>query len=272
MRYIVVKGIAGIGNRLFTLSCAIDYAIKHNRVLVVHWNDFCYSDDEKDVFNKYFQIKCKHSPTIPSEIKSICPPFWKDYIHKPTYEVCHFLRWKIGDNVGANASIDLSKDYKESVVVYFAYSPQPYSDLLKNHIAIKPFIWNIAKKIIESNNVSVGLHVRYTDNKISFDKAIKIIKFSKIKTVFLATDNQECVDELQKIVKVIQHPKSYINNDGKSLHHGTRSKKIPRELVLKDALIDICCLALCKTLIVSNKSTFSFISRLYNENTKLLFY
>lgn len=39
MKYIVLKACAGLGNRLVTLSNAIDYSLKNNRTLYVDWSD-----------------------------------------------------------------------------------------------------------------------------------------------------------------------------------------------------------------------------------------
>jgi len=54
-----VKGCAGLGNRLATLCCAIEYAKKTKRILFVDWSDGVYGKKLVNVFPKYFR-----TPTV----------------------------------------------------------------------------------------------------------------------------------------------------------------------------------------------------------------
>lgn len=53
----MVKGCAGLGNRIFTLLEAIHYAEKTNRILLVDWGDGQYFEKGKNFFDIYFELK-----------------------------------------------------------------------------------------------------------------------------------------------------------------------------------------------------------------------
>lgn len=57
LKYLVIKGTAGLGNRLYTLSSAISYAKKTNRAIIIDWSDGVYSSDGRNVFNDYFFLE-----------------------------------------------------------------------------------------------------------------------------------------------------------------------------------------------------------------------
>lgn len=55
-KYLVLKGCAGIGNRLFCVADALDYCIKTNRILFVDWSDGQFSEKYTNIFNSFFYI------------------------------------------------------------------------------------------------------------------------------------------------------------------------------------------------------------------------
>ena len=54
-RYLVVKGKAGMGNRLLSLVHAVVYALITQRTMVVDWSDYTYSGE--DVFDEFFVLR-----------------------------------------------------------------------------------------------------------------------------------------------------------------------------------------------------------------------
>lgn len=55
-KYLVVKGSAGLGNRLITLMSAINYAKVTKRYLFVDWADGMFGEIGENVFFKYFEL------------------------------------------------------------------------------------------------------------------------------------------------------------------------------------------------------------------------
>jgi hypothetical protein len=56
-RCLIVKGIAGLGNRIATLCSAIEYARRNGRILFVDWSDPTVSDRRKNLFPEYFRME-----------------------------------------------------------------------------------------------------------------------------------------------------------------------------------------------------------------------
>ena len=83
MKYLIVKGFMGFGDRLESLKMAVAYALKHNLQIYVDWRDPLWSHGDND-FYTYFKLVnmrvLKSLNDIPADA-SYYPPFWKDCIH-----------------------------------------------------------------------------------------------------------------------------------------------------------------------------------------------
>lgn len=55
-KFLILKGCAGLGNRLITLFKAMNYANKSNRSLYVDWSDGMFAEKGSNVFYKYFML------------------------------------------------------------------------------------------------------------------------------------------------------------------------------------------------------------------------
>lgn len=91
-KYLILKGCAGLGNRLITLTNAIDYSAKTGRVLVVDWSDGQFSNNGENAFTKYFELKdvphLDSAEDIPfSNSLSFYTPLWKNNLSKSLYEL-----------------------------------------------------------------------------------------------------------------------------------------------------------------------------------------
>ena len=56
-KYLIVKGCAGLGNRLVTVLAAIAYAKRNNRILIVDWEDGQFDKFGTNAFSKIFDLK-----------------------------------------------------------------------------------------------------------------------------------------------------------------------------------------------------------------------
>ena len=61
VKFIILKSIAGIGNRLSVICDLIKYALATNRVLIIDWTDKMFSEDNSNVCYKYFNININSS-------------------------------------------------------------------------------------------------------------------------------------------------------------------------------------------------------------------
>lgn len=55
-KFLLLKGCAGLGNRLLTLICAAEYAKSTKRTLIIDWNDGLYFPNDFNFFNEYFKL------------------------------------------------------------------------------------------------------------------------------------------------------------------------------------------------------------------------
>jgi hypothetical protein len=80
MKYLIVKGALGFGDRLQSLKMCVAYALKHNLQIYVDWTDSIWSHNGES-FYTYFKLinmpVLKSLDDIPAD-STIYPPFWKD--------------------------------------------------------------------------------------------------------------------------------------------------------------------------------------------------
>ena len=132
LKFVVLKGMEGFGDRLQCLLQAITYAQKTKRILVVDWSDKDWTHDKK--INSDFYFRFKNLLFFPYEtfqeyflsnfnILSVYPEIWKDYLLDPNYE--KFIWKKIFHVPGTSKEANIfwkiahwdQVDFKEDVVV-----------------------------------------------------------------------------------------------------------------------------------------------------------
>lgn len=93
LKYLIVKGCAGIGNRLYTITRAMEIAKLQNRILVVDWSDGQFAPKNVNAFYHFFDIKdfphAKHLPDIAP--LSVYPKIWKTEINNSIYDVFYVV-------------------------------------------------------------------------------------------------------------------------------------------------------------------------------------
>jgi len=91
-KVLILKGCAGLGNRLITLASAIEYANITNRTLFVDWSDGQFSIEGINAFNIHFELKNVKSvyelKKSDLENKSIYPnTLGKENLEQPFYNL-----------------------------------------------------------------------------------------------------------------------------------------------------------------------------------------
>jgi len=114
MKYLVVKGWLGFGDRLETLKMAVRYALDNQLKIYVDWSDEMWSHGSE---NFYTYFKLIGMPVLESlddipEDATYYPPYWKDHIKEPlTMDVIN-KKVELGLDLGM-----LNKTYDGDVVV-----------------------------------------------------------------------------------------------------------------------------------------------------------
>jgi len=97
-----LKGCAGLGNRLYTLSACIEYAKKTNRKLYIDWTDGQFADKGENAFFNVFDIKDLDVIYHISEINmnsstTYFPKEWGENVDKSVYDLYKMIvnenRW-----------------------------------------------------------------------------------------------------------------------------------------------------------------------------------
>lgn len=229
-KFLLIKGVAGIANRVLCLLSGIVYAQIADRKLIVDWSDKLYSNDGSNIFPKLFTLSNVHQVIEIPNTDSVYPLIWKDNLHKPVTQVRKehgygfggkkknmlrlfpFIRYKFTINIGNlnyqekmlvrwsnSAEIQKLQHHlqKQNSELRFYNEKDILKQLIRKHIKLNE---NIQKRIsnFQKENFSeknIGVHIRYTDRKNPFDKFYTIIdkiieKSSTDYKIFLATDNK----------------------------------------------------------------------------------
>lgn len=77
-KFVLVKGMSGLGNRMFCAMTGILYARVTGRRLIVDWSDPAYSDDGSDVFRRFFICPSAGRVEEIPQSSSVFPRIWQD--------------------------------------------------------------------------------------------------------------------------------------------------------------------------------------------------
>lgn len=238
MRYLIVKSMAGIGNRFSTIGEAIHYAIISKRYLIIDWSDHMFSSNKENVFYKYFNVLYdnklfKHDLLIPVDIpnyqtKSVHPICWTKHLNKTAYDCLkNNTTWKLDDYYKNKIIYSTNKNYrqeynnqhifnihnvnayKQDILVYTnvvgLHRNRDMNYIIK-YIQIKPEYLKIPYSIISTLGNYIAIHIRYTDKKCNYTKALCIINnilhMQSHPNIYVATDSSIIIDKVNRIAKL----------------------------------------------------------------------
>jgi hypothetical protein len=296
-KYLLVKGAAGLGNRLFGLLSAILYARLCGRRLLVDWSDDVYSSDGSNAIHRLFRSPWfSPSDEIP-ETDSVRPSIWRGRLQTSARELTLattplLLR---DPRVYKRTSIDISRlDYEEEVLVFWAYHPlvhqlrrhfrgdfaslrsqdtdtilrQLMSEGLELHPAIQERVHGIRERW--PAGPTLGIHVRYTDLKTNLRGALDKMRALTGKhpglQVFLATDNREIEALFRRDCPGLLTAKKWYPDAGARMHSSLSCPDKTAHAV--EALTDLYLLAGCDHLIVDRSSSFSYFASLLADRAR----
>lgn len=166
MKYLVVKGWLGFGDRLESLKMAVAYAQKYNLKIYVDWTDSMWSHGD-ETFYTYFKL-CMPSleslDDIPEDA-TFHPPYWKDHIKEPlTQQLLNSDKGTLGLNLGV-----LNKEFPADVIVFSSIGTRTlYSDSKFFADVFRVVEPTILQKVRQRKQAfpiekSWGIHIRGTD-------------------------------------------------------------------------------------------------------------
>lgn len=115
MKYLIVKGYLGFGDRLESLKMGVKYALDHNLQIYVDWRDPAWSHGSED-FYTYFKLVnipvLKSLEDLPTD-STFFPSFWKDCLHEQV--TADFIKQHKDDGIDIGL---LDKTHDADVIVF----------------------------------------------------------------------------------------------------------------------------------------------------------
>lgn len=273
MKYLVVKGWLGFGDRLESLKMAVKFAIQNDLKIYVDWTDSIWSH-ENETFYSYFKLI--NMPILESlddipEGSTFYPDFWKDNLKLAISNELIASHPEL--NIGY---LDDSLKHKTNadVIVYSSIGYRmiyPDSGFFAN-------VFRVAdSRIIEKVNdrykkyslgTSIGIHLRGTDrvrNQIQREQKIQWLAVSAIQSgafngkqmIGVSDDN----NNLQLWRNFFPHTRilselSLQNSSSKGNHNASKDEIMSTKDALNvDMLIDFFTLSLCENILTTYRDS-----------------
>jgi hypothetical protein len=287
---LVVKGRAGMGNRVMSVLTGIAYARLTGRHLVVDWRDKTYSEDGSNAFPLLFDCpRARPVATIPST-DSVAPSIWRGHLDASVVQLEH-LHPDLGEEFTSRSTIEprLLAYPEEVAVLWLYYSALP--TLVRRHpMRTKAEFGSRAPRAIQAalarqelalvddlrkrvddfrarhlNGAEVvGVHIR-SGRKPASVAAIRarledVVRRRPQARVFLSTDGSEVLDELGATYPQLRSTPHWYPPVGQDAHQNPRC---PDRLENgREALVDLHLLAGCDELIIDSTSSFARLAQL----------
>jgi hypothetical protein len=293
-RFLLVKGKAGLGNRLLAALGSIVYARVSGRQLYIDWSDRGYSKDRSNSFPRFFARPLLVDPAPIWSSESVTPPVWKSDLRESVDELIAKHEPPEAENapsVSSKYTIDAARlDYPEDVAVRWAWTDElyrmrqhfrgPHAVLrglddetllrrtLRNEVELQPELRGRVDEFAarELGEVNIGLHIRYSDRKNSFEQypllVDRIVRRHPNATIFLATDNRDVEAQFRQRYQRVAVTQKWYPPPGVPLHRTPTPDKL--ELGM-EALVDLWLLGRCQYLVYNDTSTFGVMANLLSS-------
>ena len=208
--YVLLKGRAGMGNRILSLLTGILYARTCGRRLVVDWSDSTYSDDGSDVFPTFFECPLAYALSELPSTQSVAPELWRGQLDaavgdleqralpQPRGLLSRRERSRRRLEFRQASTIDVSRlDYTEQVLVLWHMTSRvelmrrahqgrvpgfpPGSsdaimrDLVHSELALRPALAARVEAFVREqfDRPVVGVHLRFSDRRVRMRRILR---------------------------------------------------------------------------------------------------
>ena len=292
-KYVVVKGKAGLGNRMQSLLTGILYSKLSGRKLYIDWSDPTYTNDGTNSFHRFFKCPLVSPNDQFPEADSVSPDMWNGNLHKSVRDMERLLgNFTDPEESRRRLSIDPAKlDYSEDLLImwthmetvddlrgYFngkykriAYlsTDQILKELLKEYLILHSGIRERVDQFRRDHfhSKTIGMHVRYSDRKVELSNILgkleSVLKRIPSCRIFLATDNEQIKKELEKSYPNVITAPHWYPAPGSHIH---QNRNCPDRIENGiEALVDLYLLAECDYLILDSRSSFSYLAKLLSK-------
>lgn len=192
MKYLVVKGWLGFGDRLETLKMAVKYAQTYNLKIYVDWRDSMWSHGNES-FYTYFKLinmsVLQSLDEIPEDA-TVYPPYWKGRLNE---QITHEMNDKKGE-LGIDLGI-IDKPFDTDVLVVSSIGNRLlFTDGQFFANCFKVVDQRILQKIRERKSrfpieQSWGIHIRGTDRLRPHKRMISVQSIASLVTCYGGLNN-----------------------------------------------------------------------------------
>lgn len=273
MKYLVVKGWLGFGDRLESLKMAVWFAIEKKLQIYVDWSDSIWSHGSES-FYSYFKIvnmPILHSlDDIPADA-SVYPPYWKDKLKSSLTQDIVNRQKELGLIIGTlNTGINIEAD----VIVFSSIGYRTLfndSKFFANVFrVINPQILEELRQRQKGLDISntVGIHIRGTD-RVRNDTCRSIgIQYMAVnalmngtlsgKAMAVVSDDSQSIEVWKRFYPrtTVFSKLSLKNTASGGVHNSTSDKLISSKNDLNiEMLCDFFTLALCERIMSTCKDS-----------------
>ena len=298
-RYLIVKGKAGLGNRLMCLLAAMLYAEMSGRRLCVDWTVPGYGNQR--TLNLFPHLFAAPANAIEIEaldpVTSVTPSLWCGNLNRSVDELMapydrQSLEWDQDPRLIALSSIDQRRlDYRETIAVRWAWLADldelrphmnaHYADLAglsemeilrtvaRLRLDVSPEIKELVDEFRRESfaGVTIGVHVRYSDRKCPYQgypaRIDQILSHYPDASIYLATDNSDVEGFFRERYPRLLTRQKWFSPPGRPLHRGNHEVDMLRRE--KDALVELCLLSQCDHLLYHSRSSFGAMASILSQ-------
>ena len=271
MKYLVIKGWLGFGDRLESLKMGIKYALDYNLKVYVDWTDSIWSHGNES-FYTYFKLvnipQIESLDEIPADA-TVYPAFWKDNLKRPFDTELQNNGKKLGLDLGK-----IMKPYDADVIVLsntgwraLYYDNSFFANVFR---VIDPRILSkVQQRRIQYNlPTMIGIHIRGTDKFKNSIKRSQGVQYAAVNAVMEGALNGKPMivvsddTESMKIWKnyfpqsVLLSELSIQQSSMKGNHNLSKEElKVTKDELNVELLVDFFTLALTSRVIATNKDS-----------------
>lgn len=297
-QYIIIKGKAGLGNRILVILDSLIYSDLSGRTPIIDWSDGSYAPYGINAFPLLFTAPSDKNIQLSAFTDSVFPETWNgnlqysvDRLFAKLYP--HDVEIDTVGKVARLYTIDTRKiSYSEKVVVRWGWTQELYKLRRFFHGPHEKLKYMTDNKILGSvirerlcpvdeiqlcvkafrdkffNDAVIGLHIRHSDRKNSYDGYFKYVdNFLRVYpsgVVFVATDNSDVEFRFKSRYPNTVASEKWYPPPGMPIH---RNRHPDRDLLrnAREALIELYLLGTCNALVYDSTSTFGYLASLLSD-------
>lgn len=278
MKYLVVKGWLGFGDRMESLQMAVKFALDNKLQIYVDWRDSMWSHGTED-FYTYFKLVnipvLNSLNDIPSDA-TVYPPFWKDKLDQQLSGDMLKATKKEDINIGM-----LTKEYPGDVIVSTLNTRIIYNDFSFFANVFRVVDQRVLTKLNQRKqklqlDKSWGIHIRGTDRTTGKSKNMAVQCIASHVTVsgglngvkmIAVSDDKECLSIWKRFYPdtIVASELSLTQDSRKGNHNLSKDVlTVTKDELNVDMLVDFFTLASCSRIF----STFK-TGRFFREAQRL---